>query len=173
MEGFIIDYQADSGPDYIFRQVVVIVDVDENAAKKQFIDSIDYPEAEKYLSMGLEEMVKKIIEDDPEDYFTGAGWKSSFNHVKKYNQVPSKNPSCETFIISLDGDEVIEVIFDIEKSVKELNDYIQSNLGVPPLYSVDDFLSDANLGDYADLFINGISPLTLLKTMMDKGIIKR
>jgi hypothetical protein len=173
MEGFIIDYQADEGPDYIFRQVVVIVDVDENAAKKQFIDSIEYPEGEKYLSMGLEEMVKNIIENDPEDYFTGAGWKSSFNHVKKYNQVPSNNPSCETFIIPLDGAEIIDVIFDMENTVKELNDYIQANLGVPHLYSVDDFLSDANLGDYSDLFINRISPMRVLKTMMDKGIMER
>lgn len=174
MKGFIIDFQANSGPDYIFRQVVVIVDTDENAAKKQFINSLEYPEPEKYLSKGLVNMAKHIILDDPEGYFTGDGWKYSFNPVKKYNQVPSNNPSCETFIIPSEGAEIVDVIFEIVNTVTELNDYIQENLGVPLFYNVNDFVSKVDLEDVdVDFFIDGISPLTLLKVMIERGIIQR
>ena len=174
MKGFIIDCQTDSGPDYIFRQVVVIVDTDDNAAKKKFIDAIGYPEGEKYLSKGLVNMAKHIILDDPEEYFTGAGWEYSFNPVKKYNQAPSNNPSCEIFFIPLEGAEIIDVIFEIDNTVTELNDYIQVNLGVPPFYNANDIVAKVDLEDSGvDFFIDRISPLTILKTMVKKGIIQR
>jgi len=75
MKGWIIDFQSNTGPDYNFRKVIVIVDKDEDSAKKKFIENDQYPNAEDYLSWGFEAMVTEIVEEDPEEYMSGDGLK--------------------------------------------------------------------------------------------------
>ena len=91
MEGWIIDFQSDRGPDYTFRNIMVIVDEDEDSAKRiflvlmeslfngmssfvfsinSFLDNYDYEGGEDYLSLGFNEMLETIIDNDREGYMT-------------------------------------------------------------------------------------------------------
>lgn len=149
MEGWIIDYQADRGPDYTFRNITVIVDTNEDLAKKQFLDGIGYPNQKRYLSLPFEAMVTEIIVEDPED-LTTPDWGCSVNGVTRYPNVPSSVRSIRSFNMDTEGIDKIQLVLEMIKATIEINDYIKDKIGVESLYSIDDILGSINMDVYDD-----------------------
>ena len=172
MEGWIIDYQTDSGPDYTFRNIMVIVDEDEDSAKRIFLDNYDYEGGDKYLSLGFEEMVGTIIEDDPEEYTTGAGWEMIVNSYNHYDNVSSNEASYEQFYFATEDPSIKDVLEGMIDVLPSINDYIKDKIGISSHYKIEDFISSINLDEdeFQFLQVPGISHSSILMTMLKRDI---
>lgn len=171
MEGWIIDYQTDSGPDYTFRNIIVIVDEDEDSAKRIFLDHLDYEGGDKYLSLGFKEMVETIIGDDPEEYMTGAGWEMSINSYSHYENVSSNEPSYEQFYFATEDPDIKDLYNGMLDALPSINDYIKNNIGISYRYKIEDFMESIDLEEFEYLQIPGISPGSILDTMIKRDIL--
>jgi hypothetical protein len=171
MKGWIIDFQSNTGPDYNFRKVIVIVDKDEDSAKKKFIENDQYPNAEDYLSWGFEAMVTEIVEEDPEEYMTGDGWKMSVNSYDYYGQVSSNEPSYKDFYFDTQGDSIKDLVGSVTDMISEVNNYIKDKIGISSHYKIEDFIKNMDLEEFEALQIPGISPSSILENMIKRGIL--
>ena len=173
MEGWIIDFLSDRGPDYTFRKVVVIVDKDEDSAKEKFIENDEYPNGEDYLSWGFEAMVTEIVEEDPEEYMSGDGWKMTVNSYDYYEQVSSNEPSYKDFYFDTQGNSFKDLFGNVTDMLSEINDYIKDKIGISSHYKIEDFIESIDLDndEFQFLQVPGISPSSILITMIKRGII--
>lgn len=174
MKGWIVDFQANGGPDYSFRKIVVIVDSNEENAKRIFIEGEEYPNYDEYLEYGFEEMVYEIIEEDPEDVMKGAGWDLSVNNWDVFDNVPSSSPSYKDFYFDTEGD-VKDLFFSMFNILPSINQYIEDKLGVASRYKIDDLLDsiiaeEDELAALEFIKVPGISTDRLLKSMSKAGI---
>ena len=173
MEGWIIDYQADGGPDYTFRKIAVIVAKDEDSAKKIFIENDEYPNGEDYLSFGFEAMVTEIVEEDPEEYMTGAGWSMSVNSYDHYDNVSSNEPTYKDFYFSTEDSSIKDLYDGIVDILPSINDYIKDKIGISSHYKIDDLIESIDLDndEFTFLMVPRISPASILRIMRKRGII--
>jgi hypothetical protein len=173
MKGWIIDYQANGGPDYTFRKIMVIIDKDEESAKKIFIEHDEYPNGEDYLLWGFEAMVTEIVEEDPEEYMTGAGWSMSVNSYDYYERVSSNEPSYKDFYFDTEDPSIKDLYDSMVAILPSINDYIKDKIGISSHYKIDDLIESIDLdnGEFEFLLVPGISPVSILKTMIKRGII--
>jgi hypothetical protein len=171
MEGWIIDFQSNTGPDYTFRKIVVIVDKDEDSAKEKFIENDEYPNGEDYLSWGFEAMVTEIVEEDPEGYMTGAGWEMNVNSYDYYEHVSSNEPSYKDFYFDTQGDSIKNLVVSVTDMLSNINDYIKNKIGISSHYKISDFIESMDLEEFESLQIPGISPASILESMIKRGII--
>jgi hypothetical protein len=171
MKGWIIDYQADRGPDYTFRKVIVIVAVDEDSAKKKFIEHDEYPNGEDYLTWGFESMVTEIVEEDPEEYMTGDGWEMTVNSYDYYERVSSNEPLYKDFYFDTQGNSIKDLFSIATDMLSEINDYIKDKIGISSHYKIEDFIESMDLEGFESLEIPGISPASILMIMRKRGIL--
>ena len=176
MKGWIIDYQADSGPDYTFRNIIVIVAKDEDSAKELFLENYEYEDGENYLSLEFKDMVNTIIEEDPEEYHSGAGWYSSINTCDHYDNVPSNEPSYKDFYFATEDSSIKDVVVGMIDILPQINDYIKDNIGISSRYKLDDFiksidLDDDELSSIGWIMIPRVSSDLVLKSLRKAGII--
>ena len=177
MKGWIIDYQADRGPDYTFRSINIIVNDNEKSAKEQFLDSFGYPNKERYLPLSFEDMITEVVVEDPEG-LTTPDWGCSVNGVTYYPNVPSIVPSYKNFSIDTESMDMRRLVLQMIKSTKEINDYIKDTIGVESFYTIDNILDSINMNVYDDsdlpefISIPRVSSDRVLKSLRKAGIIQ-
>ncbi len=175
MNCWVIDSQSNSGPDYCYRVITVIIAPDDKTANKVYLEKIDYPIKKKYLNVSTEDLGELIWGEDPEEYYSGAGWDTQCNEVMTYSDVPSNEVSIKQFEIQIEGLTPVEFYTATKDILLELSEYYKKNIGQDSPYSfsdfVDDFLGFVEEDETFDYLIDGISIETLLGVMKKRGLL--
>jgi len=89
LEGWVIDYGSESGPDYNFSCIIILIAKDEESAIELLPDAFEIPDDPDEFEIGdtLEETVESILESN---FFTGAGWSLELNHVEHFKSVKAR-----------------------------------------------------------------------------------
>jgi hypothetical protein len=177
MNCWVIDSQSNSGPDYCYRSILVIIAPDDRTANEMFLDEINYPveDEDEYLDMSTEELGELVFDDDPEENYTGDGWVTQCNQVLTYSDVPSNEASIKQFDIQIECSDAIEFYEGTKKTLLELDQFYKKKIGQDSPYSfsdfVDDFFSFLEEDEIPDYLIDGVSMEVLLDVMKKRGII--
>ena len=137
MNCWIIDAQANSGPDYRWRFITVIIAPNDASANEMYLDSEDYPVKKKYLKMKTEDLASLVYDEDPEEYFDS--WNLQCNKVTTYTNVPSNEPSIKRFEIQTEGLTPIEFYKSTNEELLKLSQYYKEKIGQDSPYSFSDF----------------------------------
>lgn len=137
MNCWIIDSQANSGPDYCFRFITVIIAPNDAIANQLYLDSEEYPVKKKYLKMKTEDLATLVYDEDPEEWFDG--WELQCNEVTTYTNVSSNEPSVRKFEIQIQGLSPIEFYKSTNEELLKLSQYYKEKIGQDSPYSFSDF----------------------------------
>lgn len=173
MNCWIIDAQANSGPDYCFRVITVIIAPNDASANEMYLDSENYPVKKKYLKMKTEDLANLVYDEDPEEFFDN--WVLQCNKVTAYTNVTSNEPSIKRFEIQIEGLSPIEFYKSTNEELLKLSQYYKEKIGQDSPYSFSDFetnfwelLDEDDEDEICDYLIEGISIGKLVELMIER-----
>jgi hypothetical protein len=170
MNCWIIDSQSNSGPDYCWRSITVIIAPNDMSANEMYLDNEDYPKKKKYLKMKTNDLALLVYDEDPEEYFDN--WQLQCNDVITYSNVLSTEASIKRLDIPMEGLNPIKFYKKTKEAVLELDRYYKEKIGQDSPYSFSNF--EENFYEFLDedeeynYLIEGISIESLIGSMIKR-----
>jgi len=130
---YVVLIKTERGPDYGFKNLIVFSAVDDEDAKKRFLNTFLESEGvtsedlnDSHEENGLEEFVNSVLSDS---YWTGAGWELSGEVLGAYNSSKDfKNTSLQIYNESWTNREyILQGVEDLKKAEEFLTDILGSS----------------------------------------------